>query len=175
MLPNHLILCHPLLLLPSIFPRITVFSNELALLIRWPKYWSFSFSTSPSSEYPGLISFRIDWFDLLESILQHHNSKASILCHSVFLTALTSVHDYWVQKHTVHQNWIKKKYFGFPGGSVVKNLPASAGDTGSLVWEYLTCCWAMKPVHHNYWTCALEPRNHNYWNPYAATPIVHVL
>ena len=79
---NHLILCRPLLLLPSIFPSIRVFSNESALHIRWPKYWSFSFSISPSSEHPGLISFRMDWFDLLavqgtlKSLLQHHSSKA---------------------------------------------------------------------------------------------------
>ena len=82
---NHLVLRHPLLLLPSLFPSIRVFSNELALCIRWPKYWSFSFSISPSSEYSGLISFRIDWFDLLavqgtvKRLLQHHSSKASIL------------------------------------------------------------------------------------------------
>ena len=82
---NHLILCRPLLLLPSIFPSIRVFSNESALRIRWLKYWSFSFSISPSSEYSGLISFRMDWFDLLaiqgtlKSLLQHHSSKASIL------------------------------------------------------------------------------------------------
>ena len=90
MLSNHLILCLPLLLLPSIFPSIRVFSNELTLCIRWPKYWSFSFSDSPSSEYSGLISFKIDWFDLCspsysqESLLQHHNSKASVLGHSAF-------------------------------------------------------------------------------------------
>ena len=82
---NHLILCRPLLLLPLIFPSIRVFSNELALCIRWPKYWSFSFSISPSSKYSGLVSFRIDWLDLLavqgtiKSLLQHHSSKASIL------------------------------------------------------------------------------------------------
>ena len=87
---NHLILCHPLLLLPSIFPSIRVFSNESALHIRWPKYWSFSFNISPSKEHPGLISFRMDWLDLLEvqgtlkSLLQHHSSKASILRHSAF-------------------------------------------------------------------------------------------
>ena len=80
---NHLILCHPLLLLPSIFPSISVFSNESALHIRWPKYWSFSFKISPSNEHPGLISFRMDWLDLLavqgtlKSLLQHHSSKAS--------------------------------------------------------------------------------------------------
>ena len=89
MLPNHLSLCHPLLL-PSIFPSIRVFSKESALRIRWPKYWSFSFSISPSNEYSGLISFRIDWFDLLavqgtlKSLLQHHRSKASVLWHSAF-------------------------------------------------------------------------------------------
>ena len=87
---NHLILCHPLLLLPSIFPSIRVFSNESALHIRWPKYWSFSFSISPSNEYSELISFRMDWFDLLavqgtlQSLLHHHSSKASIRQHSAF-------------------------------------------------------------------------------------------
>ena len=87
---NHLILCHPLLLLPSIFPRIQVFSNESALCIRWPKYWSFSFSISPSNEYSGLISFRMDRLDILavqgtlRSLLQHHSSKASILRPSAF-------------------------------------------------------------------------------------------
>ena len=87
--PSHPL--HPLLLLPSIFPRIRVFSNESALCIRWPKYWSFSFSISPSNEHPGLISFRMDWLDLLavqgtlESLLQHYSSKASILWHSASL------------------------------------------------------------------------------------------
>ena len=89
---NHLILCHPLLLLPSIFPSISVFSNESVLHIRWPKYWSFSFNVSPSSEHSGLISFRMDCLDLLavqgtlKSLLQHHSSKASILLHSAFFT-----------------------------------------------------------------------------------------
>ena len=87
---NHLLLCHPLLLLPSIFPSIRVFSNKSAVYIRWPKYWSLSFSISPSNGYSGLISFRIDWFDLLavqgtlKSLLQHHSLKASILQHSAF-------------------------------------------------------------------------------------------
>ena len=87
---NHLILCGPLLLLSSIFPSITIFSNESVLRIRWPKYWSFSFSISPSNEYSGLTFFRIDWFDLLavqgtlKSLLQHHSSKASIIRHSAF-------------------------------------------------------------------------------------------
>ena len=94
MLSNHLILCHPLLLLPSIFPSVRVFSSELALCIRWPKYWSFSFSISPSSEYSGLISFKIS-FGLavqgaLESLLQHHSPKASILhCSAFFMVQLS--------------------------------------------------------------------------------------
>ena len=89
---SHLILCHPLLLLPPIPPSIRVFSNESTLRMRWPKYWSFSFSISPSNEYPGLISFRMDWLDLLavqgtlKSLLQHHSSKASILRRSAFFT-----------------------------------------------------------------------------------------
>ena len=93
---NHLILCHPLLILPSIFPSIRVFSNESALCIRWPKYWSFTFSISPSNEYSGLISFKMDWLDLLavqgtlKSLLQHHSSKASILrCSAFFIVQLS--------------------------------------------------------------------------------------
>ena len=82
---NHLILCHPLLLLPSIFLSIRIFSNESVLHIRWPKYWSFSCNISPSNEYSGLISFRMDWLDLLAVLLQHHSSKASVLQHSAFL------------------------------------------------------------------------------------------
>ena len=100
---NHLILCGPLLLPPSIFPSIRAFSNESVLRIRWPKYWSFSFSISPSNEYSGLISFRMDWLDLLavqvtlKSLLQHHGSKLSIIQHSSFLYSptLTSIHDHW--------------------------------------------------------------------------------
>ena len=100
---NHLILCHPLLLLPSIFPSIRVFSNESALHIRWQKYWSFSFNISHSNEHSGLISFRMSWLDrlalqgTLKSLLQHHSSKASILRRSAFFYSptLTSIHDYW--------------------------------------------------------------------------------
>ena len=96
---NHLVLCRPLFLPPSIFPSIKVFSNDSVVCIRWPKYWSFSFSISPSNEYSGLISFRVDWFDLLtvqgtlRSLLQHHNLKVSILWHSASLygPALTSM------------------------------------------------------------------------------------
>ena len=100
---NHLILCHPLLFLPSMFPSIRIFANESALRIRWPKNWSFTFNISPSNEHPGLISFRMDWLNLLavqgtlKSLLQHRSSKASILwCSAFFLVQLlTSIHDYW--------------------------------------------------------------------------------
>ena len=108
---NHLILCRPFLLLPSVFPNIRVFSNESALHIRWPKYWSFHFNISPSNEYPGLISFRMDWLDLLavqktlKSLLQHHSSKVSILKKKktinssmlsfLYSPTLTSIHDHW--------------------------------------------------------------------------------
>ena len=104
--PNHLILCHPLYLPPSIFPSIRVFSNKSALHIRWPKYWSFSFSIIPSKEIPGLISFRMDWLDLLavqgtlKSLLQHHSSKASILKHSAFFTVQLS-HPYTTTGKTI--------------------------------------------------------------------------
>ena len=103
---SHLILCHPLLLLPSIFPSIRVFSNESALRIRWPKYWSFSFNISPSNEHPGLISFRMDWLDLLavqgtlKSLLQHHSPKASILRRSAFFTVQLS-HPYMTTGKTI--------------------------------------------------------------------------
>ena len=103
---NHLILCRPLLLLPSIFPSIRVFSNESVLHIWWPKYWSFSFSVSPSNEYSGLISFRIDWLDLLvvqgtlKSLPQHHSSKASILWHSAFFIVQLS-HPYMTTGKTI--------------------------------------------------------------------------
>ena len=103
---NHLILCCPLLLLPSVFPSVRVFSNESVLLIRWPKYWSFSFSISPSNEYSGLISFRTDWLDLLavqgtlKSLLQHHSSKASILQHSALFMVQVS-HPYMTTEKTI--------------------------------------------------------------------------
>ena len=103
---NHLILCHPLNLSPSIFPSIRVFLNESVLHIRWPKYWSFSFNISPSNEHPGLISFRMDWLDLLavqgtlKSLLQHHRSKASILRHSAFFIVQLS-HPYMTTGKTI--------------------------------------------------------------------------
>ena len=104
---NHLILCRPLILLPSIFPSIKVFSNELVLHITWPKYWSFSFTISPSNELSGLISFRMDWLGFfavqgtLKSLLQHHSSKASILQHSAFLIVQLS-HPYMTTGKTIH-------------------------------------------------------------------------
>ena len=103
---NHLILCHPLLLPPSIFPSIRVFSNKSVLCSRWPKYWSFSFSISPSNEYSGLISFSMEWLDLLavqetlKSLLQHHSSKASILWHSAFFVVQLS-HPYITSGKTI--------------------------------------------------------------------------
>ena len=103
---NHLILCHPLLLPPSIFPNIRIFSNDSVLHIRWPKYWSFSFNISPSSEYSGLISFKMDWLDLLavqgtlKSLLYHHSSKASILCFSAFFIVQLS-HPYMTNGKTI--------------------------------------------------------------------------
>ena len=105
---KHFVFCYPLLLLISVFLSIRVFSKESALCIRWPKYWSFSFSISPSNEESGLISFRIDWLDLLaiqrklKSLLQHHSSKASIIrCSALFMVHLTSIHDYW-KNHSLH-------------------------------------------------------------------------
>ena len=111
---SHLILCRPLLLLPPIPPSISVFSNESTLHMRWPKYWSFSFSISPSNEHPGLISFRMDWLDLLavqgapKSLLQHHSSKASVFQHSAFFTRMVACTDcplcakHWV-RHYKHK------------------------------------------------------------------------
>ena len=116
---NHLILCRPLLLLPSVFPSVRVSSNELALCIRWPKYWNFSFSISPSNENSGLISLGIDWFDLLavqgslKSLLQHHSLKASVLWCSVFFTVQLS-HPYMTigktksQKALIQQTFVSK-------------------------------------------------------------------
>ena len=103
---NHLILCHPLLLHPSIFPNIRIFSNESALRIRWPNYWSFSFIISPSNEHPGLISFRMDWLDLLavqgtlKSLLQYHSSEASVLLRSAFFIVQSS-HPYMSTGKTI--------------------------------------------------------------------------
>ena len=133
---NHFILCHPLLLAPSIFPSIRVFSNESVLHIRWPKYWSFSFSISPSNEYSGLISFRMDWLDLLavqgtlKSLLQHHSSKASILQCSVFFIVQFS-HSYMttgkiiVLTRQIFVGKVKSLLFNTPSRLVITFLPRS--------------------------------------------------
>ena len=133
---NHLILCYLLLLLPSIFPSIRVFSNESALHIMWPKYWSFSFNISPSSEHPGLISFRIDWLDLLavqgtlKSLLQHRSSKASILqCSAFFIVQLS--HPYMTTGKTIaFTGWtfvgkVKSLLFNMLSRLVITFLPRS--------------------------------------------------
>ena len=136
MLINHPILCHPLLLLPSIFPSIRVFSNESVLHIRYPKYWSFSFSINPSNEYSGLISLRIDWFDLLavqgtlKGLLQHHSSKASILqCSAFFMVQLS--HPYMTTGKTIaltRQTFVSQVMsllFNMLSGFVIAFLPRS--------------------------------------------------
>ena len=134
--PNHLILCHPLLLLPSIIPSIRVFSSESVIHIRWPKYWSFSFSISPSNEYSGLISYRMDWLDLLavqgtlKSLLQHHSSKAPILWHSAFFIVQLS-HPYMTTgttKALTRQTFVGKVMyllFNMPSMLVITFLPRS--------------------------------------------------
>ena len=132
---NYLILCCPLLLLPSIFPSTRVFSNESVLHIRWPKYWSFSFKISPSNEHPGLISFRMDWLDLLavqgtlKSLLQQHNSKASILWRSAFFIVQLSHPHMTTGKAIALTRWT----FGDKVMSLAFNLPAK-----QLVWSYLS-------------------------------------
>ena len=151
MLSNHLILCHPLLLLPSIFPSIRVFPNESSLPIRWPKYWSFSFSNSPSNECSGLISFKIDWFDLLYSprysqksypVSQFKSIYSSVLS-LLYSTTLTSLHDYWKnhsfdymdhcwQNDVSAFNMLPSFVMDFPGGSDGKVSVYNAGDLGSI-------------------------------------------
>ena len=133
---NHLMLCHPLLLLPSIFPNIRVFSNESALHIRWPKYWGFSFSISPSNEHPGLISFRMDWLDLLvvqgtlKSLLQHHTSKESTVRHSAFFIVQLSHLYVTTGKTTALTRWtfigkVMSLLFNMLSGLVITFLPRS--------------------------------------------------
>ena len=127
---NHPIVCRPLLLLPSIFPSTRDFSNELALHIRWPRYWSFSFSISPSNEYSGYISFRIVWFDLhevqvtLKSLLQHHNVKASILWHSVFILQLS------------HPYTTTGKKYSFNYTDLCQQNDVSAYNGRNIIWRW---------------------------------------
>ena len=150
---NHFILCRPLFLLPSIFPSIRVFSNESALRIRWPKYWSFSFSISPSNEHPGLTSFRMDWLDLLavqetlKSLLQHHSSKASILWCSAFFTVQLP-HPYMTTGKTIaltRQTFVGKVmslFFNMLSRLVITFLPrnnhlliSSLQSPSVVIWE----------------------------------------
>ena len=144
---NHLILCHPLLLLPSIFPSIRVFSNESALRIRWPKYWSFSFNISPSNEHPGLISFRMDWLDLfavqgtLKSLLQHHSSKASILQRSAFFTVQLS-HPYMTTGKTIA---LTRRTFLGKVMSVLFNMLSRLVITCLPRSKYLLITWLQSP------------------------------
>ena len=152
---NHLILCHPLLLLPSIFPNVMVFSNESVLCIRWPKYQSFSFSISPS--YSGLISFRIDWFDLLavqgilKSLLQHHSSKASILQHSAFLIVKLS-HPYMTTRKTIVFTIctfvikVMSLLFNMLSRFVITFLPRSKHLLISWLQSLSTVIWKLKKV-----------------------------
>ena len=143
---NHLILCHPLLLPPSIFPSITIFSDESVLFIRWPKYWSFSFNISPSNEHSRLISFRMDLLAVqgtLKSLLQHHSPKASIPWHSAFFIVTLS-HPYVTTGKTMAlTSWTfvgkvmsllfnRLSRLGFPGGSEVKASAWNAGDPGAI-------------------------------------------
>ena len=143
---NHLIICHPLLLLPSIFPSIRVFSNESALSIRWPKYWSFSFNISPTNKHPGLISFRMDCLDLfavqgtLKSFLQHHSSKASILWGSAFFIVQLS-HQYMTTGKTIDlTRWtflgkVMSLLFNMLSRLVITFLPRSKCSISSLIFE----------------------------------------
>ena len=140
---NHLIFSHPLLLPPSIFPSIRVFSNESILCIRWPKYWSFNFNISPSNEHAGLISFRMDWLDLLavhetlKSLLQHHSSKSSILRRSAFFTVQLS-HPYMTTRKTIAvARWILTRL-------VIAFLPWSKHPLISWLQSHLQWFWSLR-------------------------------
>ena len=163
---NHLILCHPLLLLPSIFPSIRVFSNESALCIRWPKYWSLSFNISPSSEYSGLISLRTDWLDLLvvqetlKSLLQHHSSKASILQHSAFFIVQLSYPYMTTGKTIALTRWtfvgiVMSLLFNMLSRLVITYLPRSKHLLFSLE-KSVVCtlvCLMLRWTHISYISC----------------------
>ena len=144
---NHLILCRPLLLLPSIFPRIRVFSNESVLPIRWPKYWSFSFSISTSNEHPGLISFSMDWLDLLavqgtlKSLLQHHSSKASILQHPAFFIVQLS-HPYMTTRKSIAST---RQTFDDKVMSLLFNMQSRFSITFLPRSKHLLISWLQSP------------------------------
>ena len=164
---SHLILCRPLLLLPPIPPSIMVFSNESTLCIRWPKYWSFSFRISPSNEHPGLISFRMDWLDLLavegtlKSLLQHHGSKASIFRCSVFFTVQLS-HPYMTTGKTIAlTRWtfvgkVMSLLFNMPSRLVITFLPRS---------KHVLTSWLQSPS-----TVILEPKKNKVWHCFHCFP-----
>ena len=152
---NHLILCHPLLLLPSIFPSIRVFSNESALRMRWPKYWSFRFSISPSKEHPALISFRMDWLDLLavqgtlKGLLQHHSPKPSILLRSAFFIVQLS-HPYMTTRKTIA---LTRRTFVGKVMSLLFNMLSRLVITFLPRCKRLLISWPQSPS-----TVILEPR-----------------
>ena len=158
MLSNHLILCRPLLLLPSIFPSIRVFSNKSVLHIRWPKYWSFSFSISPSNEYSGLISFRMDWLDLLavqgtlKSLLQHHSSRASVLwCSALFTVQLS--HPYMTTGKIIA---LTRRTFISKVMSLLFNMLPRLVITFLQRSKHLLISWLQSP-----YAVILEPKNIN--------------
>ena len=165
---SHLILCRPLLLLPSIFPSINIFSSESVLHIRWLKYWSFSFSISPSSEHPGLVSFRMDWLDLLavqgtlKSLLQHHSSKAFILRHLAFFTVQLS-HRYMTTGKTIAlTRWI------FVGKlmSLLLNMLSRLVITFLPRSKRLLISWLQSPS-----AMILEPPKNKFWHCFHCFPI----
>ena len=164
MLSSHLILCRPLLLLPPIPPSIRVFSNESTFRMRWPKYWSFRFSISPSNEHPGLISFRMDWLDLLEvqgtlkSLLQHHSSKASILQHSAFFTVQLS-HPYMTTGKTIAlTRWtfvgkVMSLFFNMLSRLVITFLPRSKCLLISQLQSPSAVTLESKKIKNKVWHC----------------------
>ena len=165
---SHLILCHPLLLLPPIPPSIRVFSNESTLHIRWPKNWSFSFSISPSKEHPGLISFRMDWVDLLavqgtlRSLLQHHSSKASILwCSAVFTVQLS--HPYMTTGKTIA---LTRRTFVGKVMSLLLNMLSRLIITFLPKSKRLVISWLKSPS-----TVILEPPQNKVWHCFHCFPI----
>ena len=156
MSPNHLILCRPLLFLPSIFPSIRVFFNESALHIRWPKYWS-----------TGVFSHCL--------AMTKNNTKSTTHGRQKSINWVSSLVEDTKNEKTsqrIDEKFSKHISGGFLGESVVMNIPANAGDTGSVLGrEDPTCCRATKPMHHNYWAGALEPGNHNHWSSSALQPV----
>ena len=161
MTSNHLILCHPFLLVPSVFPSIRVFSNESILCIRWPKDWSFSFSISPPNEYLWLIYFRMDWFDLLavqgtlKSLLQHHSSNASILRHSAFFTVQLS-HPYMTTGKTIA---LTRRTFVGKVMSLLLNMLSSLVISFLPRSKHILISWLQSPS-----AVFLEPKENKVWH-----------